>query len=177
VKAANTPTINFIRGSKRGFTLAESLIGISVLAIATVGIVAPILAAGQQACVSDELTTASLLARQLLNEIASRPFLDPVLPGGPLGPGPGETSRALYDCVGDYSGYSDTTSTLATMDGVSVSSTAGGSFKRQVQAEYRTTPTGSAAASGDFIVVTVTVTTPSNQLVTAQRLFANYTRK
>jgi hypothetical protein len=137
-----------------------------VLAIAVVGVAASVTASYKQADDSQETAVALSLGRQLLEEIAAKPYADPTDGTMTLGPESGETSRALFDNLDDYHNYTDRansgTSTLTTLDGSSLS-VGGGTqvYVRTVTVEYRTTPSGSSAASGDFARVLVRVTTPT----------------
>lgn len=154
---------------RRGFSIAEAMMASMVLAIAVVGVCGPLSAASEQSQVMRERSTALLLARQLMEEIAAKPLLD----GGlacRLGPESGESSRGKYDSADDYNGYTDSTSAFKTLDGQTVQFGAVGTFTRQVAVEYRATPSGSASAAGDFGLVTVTVTTPHKQDIKVSRL-------
>ncbi|HSI33148.1 MAG TPA: hypothetical protein VK986_06110 [Tepidisphaeraceae bacterium] len=133
-----------------------------------IGIAGPLTAASLQAEQSRETATATVLARQLMEEITSKPLLDNANTSYTLGPDAGESSRALYDSANDYHGYTDASATLTAVDGTRVAVPAG--YTRTVTVEYRTTTAGSAAASGDYGVVTVTVRTPGAQSVKLVRL-------
>src|SRR5215813_12309896 len=93
----------------RGFTLAEGLIAAVVLAAAVAGIVGPISAAYQQTRALEEASIATSLARQLLDEIVAKPFVDPSDYSTTLGPEADEVTRSAYDNVDDYNGYHDST--------------------------------------------------------------------
>src|SRR5205085_209891 len=162
-----------------GFTLVESLMGVSLLAIATVAIALPLMASYQQQREADEMAAAGSLAKQLLDEIAAKPFVDPNLTTLTLGPDTGETVRQHFDNIDDYNGYTDGTGGLTTVEGdpVATVGVVDRAYTRTVRAEYRASPGGSAAASGDFIMVSVLVRTPSGQQLTAERLFTKYTKK
>jgi Tfp pilus assembly protein PilV len=59
---------------RRGFLLMEATIATVILAVAAVGIVDLLLSAQQQQQALQENATAVLLARQLIEEIAAKPF-------------------------------------------------------------------------------------------------------
>ena len=158
------------RTARRGFTLAESLIACSVLAVAAVAIVAPILASRQQAAAADANGVAVALARQLLEEIAAKSFADPTDGNTVLGPGGTETSRSLFDNPDDYHGYSDSTPGLAMVGGTSVSLPGSMQYTRTVTVEYRSGPSGPVVTSGDFALVTVTVTPSKGAAVQLSQL-------
>jgi hypothetical protein len=165
------------RLERSAFSLIESMIGVGLLAIASVAVVGPICASHQQRAQAEETTTAAALARELMQEIAARPFVDPNEPASGLGKDTGESERADFDNLDDFHGYHDTTAALQTIDGVSITSETSGVYSRDVLMEYRSGPAGPAAPTGDFLAATVTVTTPSGQAFALQRVFARYTRR
>ena len=176
-----SPPSNQMRLRGRGFTLAEALIASVVLAVAVVGIMGPLSATYQQSRNQDESRIAVSLGRQLLEEIVSKPFVDPSDFSTTLGPEADESGRSAFDNVDDYNGYHDSTDSSATdfikrLDGSSLPWTGNQIYRRSVAVEYRTTPSGSATASGNFVMVTVTVTGPSGQTYVARRLAARYPR-
>jgi hypothetical protein len=153
--------------------VAEGMMASTILAIAVVGIAGPLSAAHEHSRVIEEQSSALLLARQLMEEISAKPLWD----GGTscnLGPeaGAGETSRGKFDSVDDYHNYGDDTDSFKDLSGSSVSLKVDGKYTRAVKVEYRTTPTGAATTSGEFALVTVTVTTPHNVAVKLSRLFS-----
>ncbi|HEY8667517.1 MAG TPA: prepilin-type N-terminal cleavage/methylation domain-containing protein [Tepidisphaeraceae bacterium] len=161
-------------GRRRGgFTLVESLIASVVLAIAVIGVAGVMGTSFKHVEALDQGMTAVSLAKQLMEEIAAKPFLDPVLKTAPLGHEAAETTRASYNNIGDYDGYADESSGLQTPAGTNVSLGTGQSFTRRVTVEYRATPGGAAASSGDFARVTVTVTCPDGQVTTLSQLMCN----
>ena len=166
---------------RRGFTLAESLIAVVVLTIAVGAMMGPLSASYQQTRTVSQTTTAITLAQQLLDEILSKPFIDPTDLSTTLGPEADEPSRAAFDNMDDYNGYHDSTNTNAsdamkTASGSTVAWNSSDTYSRAVTMEYRATPDGPAVASGDYLVVSVTVTMPHNNKVTVQRIACRYTR-
>lgn len=160
----------------RGFTLAESLIASSVLAVAVAGILSPLGASFENSRYAEESFTASSLARQLLDEIATRAYADPDDDSLQLGPEMGETTRAQFDNVDDYHLYSDSTDQMQTLDGRKIDFGVSGIYRREVRVEFRDSPGGSAASSGNFAMVTVTITTPRGEQVSFRQMFCNYPR-
>jgi Tfp pilus assembly protein PilV len=142
------------------FTLAESLIASVVLAVAAVAIVGPIMASRQQTGAADTNSAALALARQLIEEIAAKPLMNP---DGTTswGPSAGQTSRSQYNSVGNYNGYVDVSAGMTMLNGTAVNLPAGTTYSRTVAVEYRSSPAGLAVVSGDYAMVTVTVN-PSN---------------
>jgi prepilin-type N-terminal cleavage/methylation domain-containing protein len=169
-----------------GFTLAESLIASVVLAIAIVGVSGTITASQNQTASHETTSIAGSLARELMEEVCALPLkLPDNTPGWPGN----VTNRALYDTIDDFRGYTDTvtasvartsTSSLGTFNSASPPSTVvasgiaptptGGQFTRQVTVTYPTTVFSASDASGDFAIVTVTVTGMGGAPVTLSRL-------
>jgi hypothetical protein len=151
------------------FTLAEALMASTILAIAVIGVSVPLSAAHQQASAVRDQNMALLLARQLVEEIASKPLCDQ---GATCHPGPeaGETDRSRFDSADDYHGYSDSTENLKDLGGHSVPFGSGLSFRREVTVEYRKGPSGPPACPADYALVTVRVTAPGGYSVKLARL-------
>lgn len=162
-------TFNTSPARRRGFSLAEALMASTVLAIAVVGICGPLGAASEQSRAAREKNTALTLARQLMEEIAAKPLCDEGTICH-LGPESGESTRAKYDSADDFNGYRDSTTALKSLDGSTVPVDSKLEYTRRVKVEYRTSPSGSAATSGDYGLVTVTVQTPGKQEINISRL-------
>ena len=171
--ACRTSSINGPRARRTrrrcGFSIAEALIASTVLAIAVVAIAGPLGASSEQSRLGNERSTALVLARELMEEISSKPLCD----GGTtchLGPESGESDRSKFDSADDYAGYHDTTKDIKTLGGQSLNYDSNQLYSRDVTVEYRSAINGSSATSGDFGVVTVSVTTPHKQVVKISRL-------
>jgi len=170
-----------IRKSRKGFTLAEGLLAVVVLAVAVGGIMGPISASYQQTRTVSQTTTAVSMAQQLLDEILAKPFADPTDSSTTLGPEADEPNRASFDNMDDYHGYHDTTDpaqsdAMKTSSGQAITWNSTDIYSRSVQMEYRTTPSGAATTSGDYLMITVTVTMPHGHQVSVQRLACRFTR-
>ena len=153
----------------RGFSVAEAMMATTLLAIAVVGIAGPLGAASEQSRMGDERGAALILARELMEEIVAKPLCD----GGTtchLGPESGESDRSKFDSADDYHLYHDTTTDMKNLSGNTLAFSAGAVYTRDVTVEYRTSPSGASAASGDYGLVSVTVTTPHKQTVQIWRL-------
>src|SRR6185436_405696 len=166
---------------RRGFTLAEGMIAVLVLTVAVGAIMGPISASFQQTRTVQQTTTAITMAQQLLDEILSKPFIDPSDQTTTLGPEADEGGRAQFDNIDDYHGYHDTTNANAsdamkTVSGSTLAWNTSDIYSRAVTMEYRNTLDGAAVASGDYLVVTVTVTMPHNNKVIVQRMASRFTR-
>ena len=178
----------FIQNTKtrRGFTLAESLIASVVLAVAAVAVSRTILSSETQTISQENTAAAVALARELMEEICARPLTLPDATPGWLG---SVTNRALYDTVDDYRGYTDVvnssvervaSSSQGTFSSANVSATpinngstpmpVGQRLTRVVSVTYPTTLFSVNDASGDFAIVTVTVTGMGGAKVKLTRL-------
>jgi type II secretory pathway pseudopilin PulG len=85
-----------------GFTFVEILITLVFLSIAMLAMTSqfPIgLSVSQSA---EDLTLATNLAQELMEEIRSMPWEDPQTSGAPLGPDSGEWGRLVFDDIDDY---------------------------------------------------------------------------
>ena len=91
---------------QHGFTAFETLIAIAILAVVTAALSGALAAGRQQTKNAQNTVAATLLAQALMDEVLRLPYSDPL---GYItkGPDPGETSRALYNNVDDYHGYTD----------------------------------------------------------------------
>jgi Tfp pilus assembly protein PilV len=164
-----------------GFTLAEALLAVVVLSIAVGAIMGPISASYSQTRTVKQTTTAISMAQQLLDEVLSKPYVDPSDLSLALGPEANEPSRSAFDNIDDYHGYHDTTdanaaSSIKTASGQTVSWNSTDIYNRDVTVEYRNTPDGPAVASGDYVVVKVVVTMPHDHKVSVQRMVCRYTK-
>jgi type II secretory pathway pseudopilin PulG len=159
---------------RRGFSLAEAMMATTLLAIAVVGIAGPLGAAGEQSRQTEERGAAVVLARQLMEEIVARPLCDDGTTCH-LGPESSECDRTQFNSADDYDGYSDTTRDLKNYSNKSISFDRNNVYTRNVTVAYRTSPTGSSVSSGDFGIVTVSVTTPHKQVVKIWRLLTKET--
>jgi Tfp pilus assembly protein PilV len=158
------------RPTSRGFTLAEALIASVFLAIAVVGVASTLAAASAAASNLSQSANCQSLARELLEEVSSKSFTTQPNHGFTAN----ATDRSTYDDIGDYDTYTDnTTNGMKTLQGTTVNLNDAKAYTRTVAVDYRATPSGSKAASGDFAMVTVTVTSSGGVSVALQRLLTN----
>jgi len=161
---------------RRGLTLIEALLAGVVLSICVVGVCGQLSVSYQQTIVLNQNATALALAGQLLDEIASKPLLDPTTNSTTPVTSPMSGPRSAFTGAGDYNLYTDTGSELTTLAGATVNATAGQAYTRSVTVQSGAMPSGDTGSpSGDFAVATVTVKTPSGQTVQLQRILTNYT--
>jgi MSHA pilin protein MshD len=169
------------RSARRGFTLAEGMLAVVVLAVAVGGVMGPISASYQQTRTVTQTATSISMAQQLLDEILSKPFVDPTDLSTTLGPEADELGRASFDNIDDYHGYHDTTSSNAsdamkTAAGAAITWGSTDVYSRAVTMEYRAIRDGPPVASGDYLLITVTVTMPHGRQMSVQRMVCRYTR-
>jgi type II secretory pathway pseudopilin PulG len=157
--------------SRRAFTLLEGLIASVILAVGVVGVASTLAASASQARALATDTTAQMLARELMEEVAARPFNPP----GGVGAASykaGNTNRATYDNLADFDGYGDSTP-LRSLNGDIINTGDGVIYTRAVTVEFRNTPGGPKVLSGDFAMVTVVVKANLGRSITMSRLVTN----
>jgi Tfp pilus assembly protein PilV len=137
----------------RGFTLAEALIASVVLACGVVGVAGTLATSAQQTRVLEQNTVALNLARQVLEETAATP----------------------YASLNGYAGATGSTSTLTSTDGTAVYPSDHDVYSWTVAVEFRSTPSGTVLAGGDYALITVTVTPPNGEKVIVSRLASRAT--
>jgi len=191
--AHRTLRIDPLVGRSRGFTLVEAMIASVVLAVAVVGASTAIIASQQQTSVQQQDFVAVALARQLIEEIASRPLSLPDATAG----FPTVTDRSAYDTINDYAGYADTVTSpvyhsgsppstanftsalpVATPVTTPVSSVqlSANQYLRTVSVSYPTSMFGTTVTtSGDFAVVKVTVRGVNDAGVTLSKVLGKVT--
>jgi type II secretory pathway pseudopilin PulG len=158
------------RKRRRAFTLVEAMIASVVLAISVVGVVEALDCSSQQSMATDETAMTTGLGRQLLEEVAAKPF---PIRGVTTSPGwlEGNTNRATYDDIFDYNGYTDTTPITA-LSGAVIDP--GGTYTRAVSVTQRMNPSDTPGA-GNFALITIRLTGPSGHTVVFSKLVANVT--
>ena len=168
-------------GARRGLTLIEGLVASCVLAVAVVGIIGPIAASYKHSAAAESTSQAVALVGQLLEEISSKPLVDPSDQSMTLGPEGNEAAagRLAFDNIDDYHLYADSTdgssgAPMKALDGSTMDLARRGVVRRSVSVEYRADPAGPAVASGDFALVTVTAQGHAGPPVAAHKLFCKY---
>jgi Tfp pilus assembly protein PilV len=173
-----------------GFTLAESLTASVILSISVLGVCTAIVAAQRQVDLQEEDTTAIVLARQIIEEAAALPLTASDATAG----WPSVTNSANYDTIRDFDGYTDTVTVpirrTQTLSDAGTFSTAAPSvtavtgsiptltkqqYLRQVSVTLPNTIFGTAISSGDFAVITVTVTSEGGNGTMLSRVVARNT--
>jgi prepilin-type N-terminal cleavage/methylation domain-containing protein len=157
-----------ITGRRAGFTLLEGLIASVVLAILALGVVVAVTTSYQQSDSVRANSTATTLARQLVDEIVSKPYS----PSDALGTG-GE--RSTFTSVSAYNDYADNGNAIPLLEGGSLDVTGGQSYARSISVVVGVKPSiDTASPETDFAIVTVNVTCPDGQIVSIPELVANY---
>ena len=153
------------RQSPRGYLLLEAMIASVILAVASVGIVSLLLSAHEQEQSIQESNTATLLAKQLIEEISAKP----------LGAYPAVTPlppRSQFTTAAQYDNYQDSTATMTTLGGETVPVANVGTYTRSVAIS---SPAVSETNPNDVLMVTVTVKTPSGKTVNLSKWLTNVT--
>lgn len=150
---------------RSAFTLIESLIACVILAFSVIGVLSMVSASYAHQHASDEDATALGLARELYEEVASKPFAAQPASGWSSG----VFNRSGYDDVFDYDGYTDSTNGLVTLSGTSVPATGTRIYTRTVSVT-RGMSGSLVARPDDLAVVTITVAPPAGRAVTIQCL-------
>jgi MSHA pilin protein MshD len=142
----------------RGFTMIEAALSVAIVGVLMSIALTTFAGIAKQRRVQAERRAAYELGQQLMHEILSCYFQDPG--GSPLwGPESGET-RATFDDVDDYDGYTETSPTR--QDGTALSDYT--NWKRSVAVAYvDPLNPGTTIASSTLKRVTVTVTATSGK--------------
>jgi len=152
-----------------GFTLLESLIAASVLALSITAITLPFTAAAQTELEEARRTISLCLAREMIEEIISVDFYDP---DGPSTPGPesSEYTRWDFDNIDDYNGYSETGDAIVGLDGEALTGLAAKDLTRSVTVEYVYVDGQPTTISPTFVRITVEVAYEGNVTASVTRL-------
>src|SRR5947208_16939323 len=102
--------------SASGMTIVECLWATTILSATMLASTYTVIAGNQQATRADRAARATRLARNLMEEITSMAYQDPVQTPV-FGPETGETSRTIYNDVDDYNGYSEALGALVDCTG------------------------------------------------------------
>jgi prepilin-type N-terminal cleavage/methylation domain-containing protein len=158
---------------RAGFTLLEGLIASVVLAILALGVAGSLSASYQQSEAVRANSTAVTLARQLSDEIVSKPFV----PTDALGSG---GVRSAFTGISAYNNYSDASNAMPLLAGGSPLDVTGSDvYTRQASVVANGQPTVNGTAdvkspTTDFAIVTVNVTCPDGEIVSIPEFVANY---
>ena len=152
------------RHYRRGFLLLEAMIASLILLVAAVGIASLLLAAHEQQISIQELNTATLLAKQLMEEIATEPL-------GVYPPVAQPAHRSQFTTANQYANYADSTGAgISTLGGVAVPYPAIGNYSRSVAISDTTV---TQTLPHDIRLVIVTVNTPTGKTVSINKWMTN----
>jgi len=161
---------------RRGFTLVEALIASVILAILALGVAGAVGASYSQTIALNQNAIAVSLARELIEEIAAKPLLDPTSGNTTPASTALTAARSTFTGAGNYNLYSDHGASVTSLAGTTLNLTGGQVFTRAVTVQAGAVPTADTQSpSTDFDLVTVTVTAPSGQKFSLSRVVANYT--
>jgi MSHA pilin protein MshD len=166
--------MNHIAPLRRGFGMTEVVVSTAIVGVM---IVAALDAAGMvartQRLNADRLTGPGL-ARDLLAEIMSLPYVDPQTASSSIGVDTGESSssRATFDDVDDYHNWSSTNAVAR--EGTSLSGYSG--WSHAVTVTWTNREDGTAWSSNDTNLkrITVTVTSPAGVVTQLVGLRSRY---
>lgn len=171
------------RSSRPGFSLMESLVAVSITSVACTAVM---LSMGQSVMDNGDVvnrTVAVELARDLMDEVSTRRFLD-AEPGATFGLEADEATspqvRATFDDVDDYHGWvsrppQEVDGAVLTAGGVSGETKAFADYGREVTVSYVANADHRQvveAGQSDFARVTVTVTHKAQVVYELRKLFS-----
>lgn len=152
--------------SEIGLSLIESLLAVMVLQVAVLGMIYTVNAGYAHMAEGDNIVYASRLGEELAEEILARAYEEPS-GSASLGPDTGESSRADFDDIDDYHGYSEAAGSLLLFDGTDHDSELQ-EYSRSVTVTASTLDiSDTISVSGKLVVVTVTY--PSGRILTLSR--------
>ena len=142
-------------GGERGFTLIELIVALVIIATAAATILGVMSAVDSRSAEAMQRTQAISIANAYLREIIAQPFVDPAGADG-------EVARAAFDDVDDYNNLP--TATVSDRFGNPIA----GLDNYQVAVNVTQTaigPGGALVAANRSLRITVTVTSPSQYIV------------
>jgi len=151
-------------GRNRGMTLVEAVVSMLIVSTMLVAALTTVGSMARSKMAQAALRKGPALARELLSEILPANYADLYTATPRFGPEPGETrggTRAAFDDVDDYDGWSETT--VQAKDGTPVADLAG--WSRRVDVRYVSLTNLDAPVSTDTGLkrITVTVTDPTGR--------------
>lgn len=153
----------------RAFTLAESLMAATILAMAISAVTIPFTAGARNEQVDARRTIASSLASGIMEEILAKPFADPD-GAGDVGPEYDEVSRSDFDNIDDYHGYEEEPGAIRSSGGAIVSDPAATGLSRHVSCEYVYVSGQDGESDPTFIRITVEIRYKDSPTITLTRL-------
>jgi hypothetical protein len=162
------------RNKRSAFTLFEAMLAVAVLGMAAAGVLLPFSSGAAVESEGIHHRVATELAANLMEQIASKPFHDPVAANDyRLGPEAGETSPASFDNIDDFDGYTEAQGQILDSAGNLLTDAQYALFSRSVSCSYGYLPQQSNSnAPYAFIRVTVTVSYSGREMAKLTRLFS-----
>lgn len=145
-----------VTGPRRGLTLVEAMTAAVVLSVAVIAVSQAMVAGQMQTYDALHRQRAMALADALIEEIVRLPYDDP---DGTttFGPDPGESSRAQFDDINDFHGFSQSAGALTNAAGV-LYDPAYQQFSRSVSVSAGSQTVAGLGAAYPGVTVQVTVT-------------------
>jgi len=162
------------RQSRAAFTLIEALMASVILAIAVAGALMPFTCGAKSQDVEGRQSLAVSLAKDLMEEILLRPFVEPgdtaPEPTSRFGPDAGETLRSSYSAIDDYHGYTELAGQIVDPAGQVITEAAATGLSRRVTVSYVYVTGQDVTSPPSFMSVTVEVLYNGLPAVTLRRL-------
>ncbi|MHC4985540.1 MAG: type II secretion system protein [Planctomycetota bacterium] len=154
---------------RRGFTLTESLLAVTLLAMAISAITLPFTTSAESDVEDAQQSLAAALAAEMMEEIHFKPFDDPDGPSA-LGPEAGESSRSKFDNVDDYDDYEEAIGSITDAFGNVADEPMASTLSRSVSVDYVYLDGQDAEETPVFCRVTVQVMRAGEPMLTLTRL-------
>ncbi len=168
-RRAHTTRLRFIGHGRRGISLAECIIALTILPLAVSAIAYAVVAGQQESAEALRQERAATLAEALMEEILSKPYADPQ-GATTLGPDAGETSRTLYDNMDDYHGH---TEPAGAVRNAALVLYPGGYQRMSRSVTCASTPQTLLGITRPGLSISVTVSDAAGNLVTVTRFVAD----
>jgi prepilin-type N-terminal cleavage/methylation domain-containing protein len=146
---------------RRGLTVVECLLALTILSVTVLAATTALSAGAQHDRRGDRAAVAARLGRDMLEEVTSRAYREPVSAPA-FGPEFGETTRAAYDDVDDYHGLAEARGAVANVDGAPYTAHEQG-FTRGVTVTAGAINVAELGRSVNGLTVVVTLTSESGE--------------
>jgi len=160
------------RAAHPAFTLAEALLAATILAVVAASATLPFISGTQQMQASARLEQATALGQALMEEILARPFFEPAERLAAPGPGPGETTRNLFNNIDDFHGLTESAGNVRNYQNTLVTDAGTSGLWRTASVQYVTFPGQDAADVNSFVHIHVTVFDGTDPIVALDRIAA-----
>lgn len=144
-----------------------------VLSIAAAGVLYPFTVGAGLRTEGIRRTIGAKLAGDLMEQIITKPFLDPDGSVYDFNPGP-DAGDTLFDNIDDFDGYSESQGQVKDAAGAVFTDPAYAKFSREVNCQYVYVPQQTVLEEHkcNYILVTVTVRWNSKDITTINRLIS-----